>query len=344
MFSTVFNNNDRSCDDLVHAIKNVFCPPNEPEDEAWYDYGRVKGMQLFARTVCAAVDAYYDYIDDVHKPQWNHILQMLRSLCHSDQNEEDDQLEEYLSQLRGMQPGDSCILPFLKYRTAIIFRKQDHRTLYEEIPNEVFDDGQFQSELGNFLRCINSKGSDTPQARYNDIATFRPQYTIQFLSGILRAVGRPAEVNHCAKRVHQAWYRSKEWFFIQVAVKSSLGRSPLRRTAYKTFMLFFVLNLANYAANTSCSSNLLHLMKLGASVPKWLSDAVMQTCTRFSQILDKCIQAQIVQRMSPPWNPSQLDLTRDIQLSLSHSSKYLFSSLTNHGPNPPNSHVLHLPI
>lgn len=108
-------------------------------------------------------------------------------------------------------------------------------------------------------------------------------------------------------------------------------------------------NLANHAANASLSSYLLHLMstkilrrfrKLGTSVPEWLSDSVMQTCARLSDTLDnRCKQAQIVQRASPLWNPSQLDLTRDIQLPLPHCSEYLSTSLTNHGTNPLNTPV-----
>ena len=227
-----------------------------------------------------------------------------------------------------------------------------------QIPNEVFHDPQFQSELANFLHAINGWNSDD-HTRWHE---YRPRYTTQLLTGILRTVGRPAEVTHIAKRVvrrvggwHNKRYRSEPWFFIKVTIQSSLDRSPLGRAAYKKFMLFFISNLANYAANTSLSSNLFHLMaakilrrfrKLGAtSVPKLLSDSVMQTCTRLSDALDsRCIQAKIIQRASPPWNPSQLDLTRDIQLSLPHCSEYLSRPPTNHGTNSLNTPVLHSPL
>ncbi|KAF8550407.1 hypothetical protein OG21DRAFT_1446652 [Imleria badia] len=338
-------------------------------------------MDLFARTVCTAADAYYDYVDDVHKPQWNHVVQLLCDLRHS------YRAEEYLSQLREMKPGDGCIPHLRSYETAIIFRKQDRCTLYElfelnpfvdsgalekvirsypeltiEIPNEVFHDGQFQSELANFLSCINSRNSQSHTEWCKDAEKDMPvRYTTELLSGILGTVGRPAEVAHFAKRVvrrvrglDNTWYRQEVWFLTKVVIQSSLERSLLGRVAYKIFMLFLMLNLANYAANTSLSSDLLYLMstkilrrfrKLGTSVPKWLSDAVLQTCNRLSDILDsRCIQAQIAQRTSPPWSPSHLDLTRDIQLSLPHCSEYLSSSLANYGPDSPNIPVLHHPI
>ena len=412
MFSSIFNNN-RSCDnlsqtsDLEYVINHVFFPVNEPEDKR-KDRDRGEAMGLFTHTVCAAVDVYCNYVDDVHKLQWNHIVQMLRSLCHSVQSDSED--IDHLSQLREMQPGgmlsvllsisclesiDNCVLPFLYYEAAIIFRKQDHCVLYEplelnpvvdngplekvihsypelsiEIPDEVFHNGQFQSELANFLRCINSRSFDSQWEWYKDITKFRPRYTIQLLSGILRAVGRHAEATQVTKRVvrrvrnrhhvstlhrerdwQRTWDRSEEWFLVRLVVQSSLDRSPPGRAAYKTFMLFLMLNLANYAAHTSLSSDLLHLMstkilrrfrKLGTSIPKWLPKVVMETCTHLSDILDsRCIQAQIVQRVS--WNPSQLNLSRDIQLSLPCCSEDVSSSPTNHGPLPLVTPVLHCP-
>ena len=270
----------------------------------------------------------------------------------------------------------------MSYDTAIIFRRQDCCTLFEvfelefvycgatrvypelaiEIPNEVFHDGQFQFKLANFLHRINSRDSDSHAKWYKDNATRVPRYTKGLLTGILRTVGRPVEVTHIAKhvvppapgRMRNPWRRSRFWVLIKVAIRSSLDRSPLGRAAYKPFMLFFMSNLANHAANASLSSDLLYLMstkilrrfrKLGPSVPEWLSDSVMQTCTRLSDTLDnRCMQAQIVQRTSPLWNPSQLDLTRDSQLSLPHCSEYLSSSLTNHGTNPLDTHVFHPPL
>ena len=396
MFSSVFNNNSSRGDpsqtsDLEYVINHVFFPVNKPEDEKRYR-DPDKRTRLFAHTVCAAVDAYYDYVDDVHKSQWDRIVQMLRGLrWHSNRS-------EFLSQLREMQPGgmllvsfstscsesiDSCLFPFTHYETAIIFRKHDQCTLYEafelnpfvdkgalekvirpypeltlEIPNEVFHDGEFQCELADFLSSINSRNSDQHAEWYKDRAKYGPRYTTQLLSGILGAIGRPAEVTRVAKRVvrrvrglDNTWYRSEEWFLMKVVIQSSLDRSLRGRTAYKMFMLFLMLNLAKYGANASLSSDLLHLMsvkilrrfrKLGTSVPKWLAEAATQICTHLSDILDnRCIEAQILQRSSHSWNLSQLDLTRDIQLPLPRCSEYLSTSLIIHIPNSPDTPVLH---
>ena len=269
--------------------------------------------------------------------------------------------------------------------TAIIFRKQDRCTLYEvfelnpvvadgaleklirwypelaiEIPDEVFHDEEFQSELANFFRCMNDRSSELNSYEYSQSTKYG---SIKLLSGISHAVGRPAEITPISKRVvrrvptlRYVWDRSEEWFLVKVAIQLSLDRSSLGRATYKMFMLFFMLNLANHAAGTCLSSDLLHLMsakiirrfrKLGTSVPKWLADAVMQTCTRLSDILDnRCMRAQIVQHASLPWNPLRLDLdlTLGTQLSLHRCSKYLSSSLVHHGTNPHNPPVFHHPI
>ena len=350
------------------------------------------------RTVCAAIHGYYAYIDDFQKPQWNRIIQMLQGYGWYRSEEylsllrglkPGGTLSGSLSESFSESILDSCIFHFPYYETAAIFTKQDCCTLYElfelhpfdeegalevihsypdliiEIPNEVFHDKQFQCELADFLDSINSRSFDS-HTDWNKGAEsiFASRYTTQLLSGILRTVGRLAEVPHVSKHVVRPVHRSgntqarsNEWFLLKLVIQTTLDRSLPGGVAYKTFMLFFVVNLAKYAINkfnTSLSSNLLHLMsvkilrrfrKLGASVPKWLSDAVMLTCTRISDILDdRCIQAQIAQRTSPPWNLSQLDLTQDIQLSLSRCSKHLSGSLTHSGPNSSNAPVLHSPI
>ena len=102
MFSSVFNDNNRRhrTSDLVYVINHVFVPVNEPGPE-----GRLSsdGGPLLGHTVLAAAYAYCEYIDDSHKPQWYHIVQMLSDLC--DFPYYCCPPEKILSQLRGMKPG-----------------------------------------------------------------------------------------------------------------------------------------------------------------------------------------------------------------------------------------------
>ena len=226
-----------------------------------------------------------------------------------------------------------------------------------EIPNIVFDDKDFLSELVNFLVHMNDddlvattsrKGQSFP---FTD--THHPRYVTELLTGILRSVGRPADIARISKRVGDdvvwndtkllPWRRSSLWLLIRVALQTTLDRSPRGHETYKEFVLFFMCRLAEEEICANLPSDLLHSMsakisrrlrKLGSSAPDWLSYTVLQACTCLRSIIeDRWRETQATQRVSPLWSPSQLNLNRDIRLSLSGSRHYLRKSLANYRVN-----------
>ena len=227
-----------------------------------------------------------------------------------------------------------------------------------EVPNTIFDDENFLSELVNFLLHMNDDDlSDTAATMPKRVSnapdvrdTTHPRYITELLTGILRSVGRPVEVFRVSKRIgddvrvtkkgSRPWRRSPLWLLIRVALQTTLDRSILGRVAYKEFMLFFMCCLAKEKISANLSNDLLQFMsakisrrlqKLGSSAPDWLSHVVLETCTSLRSTLDKrWSQVQAAHRVSPHWNPSQLDLGRDTQLPLSHSSDFLSDYLANH--------------
>lgn len=106
MFASVFNDTNRFCDyqksDLEHVIHHVFYPVNAPVYSHRSD-SEDAAMQLSAQTACVAVYAYCDHIEDFRKPQWDQIVQMLRSFRHGHRS------EEYFFKLRGMKPGGTSL-------------------------------------------------------------------------------------------------------------------------------------------------------------------------------------------------------------------------------------------
>ena len=226
-----------------------------------------------------------------------------------------------------------------------------------EVPNPLFNDYDFISELVGFLFHMNddnlrdavpTMGKEEPITP-NVWDTAHPRYITELLTGILRSVGRPVEVARITKRVgddvrvaangYRPWRRSPLWLLIRVALQTTLDRSNLGRVAYKEFILFFMCCLAKEKICTALSNDLLQFMsakisrrlrKLGSSVPDWLSHTVLETCTSLRSTLEKrWSQVQAAQRASPPWNPSRLDLSRDVQLSLLDSRNYLANCLTH---------------
>ena len=219
----------------------------------------------------------------------------------------------------------------------------------------MFHEKSFLSELANFLVHMNDDILDTtPESRkaQSTIVETRdathPRYITELLTGVLRGVGGPADIIRISKRVADdvvwnnsklPWRRSSLWLVIRVALQTSLDRSNQGHDIYKEFMLFFLCRLAQEKLCEDFPSAVLHAMsakisrrsrKLGSSVPDWLSRIALQTCSSLRSILEtRWEQVQAVQHVSPAWTPSQLDLTRDIQLSFLRSGDYIGNALAH---------------
>ena len=153
----------------------------------------------------------------------------------------------------------------------------------------------------------------------------------KLLTNILRGVGRSTEVPRITKCVHSharsgLWQRSSLWLLIKVAIQTSLDHGGVGRVYYKSFMLHFMCYLAKHSINANLSSCLLHaisvkilrrLRKLGASSPDWLYDMVLKTNASLREILEtRWKEVEAPHPLPSLWEPSQLDLDGDMQLSL----------------------------
>ena len=224
-----------------------------------------------------------------------------------------------------------------------------------EIPNAVFDDTVFRSELANFLVCMNEDMLDTSTGNLvSDHSVFErrdttdPRHITELLTGILRGVGRPAlAVVRVTKRIGDdvlissgsalPWRRSSLWLLIRVAIQTTLEPFPQGHDSYKAFIAFFLARLAEDGIRADLPNDLLYFMstkisrrlrKLGPLAPLWLTDAVLDTCRRIRGLLDdRWEQVQVSGRASPPHTFSSLDLAQDCQLSLRCSHEYLAKCL-----------------
>jgi hypothetical protein len=231
-----------------------------------------------------------------------------------------------------------------------------------EIPNAVFADTVFRSELANFLVRMNEDVLDTTEGTLRTEATASerrdtadPRHITELLTGILRGVGRPAaSVVRVTKRIGDdvvissasplPWRRSSLWLLVRVAIQTTLEPFRQGRDSYKCFMIFFLARLTEDAMRADLSSDLLYFMstkisrrlrKLGALAPGWLTEAVLATCSCVREVLDgRWEQVQDVQRTSPPHVFSELNLAGDVQLSLKCSQEYLAKCLLNHDTVP----------
>ncbi|KAF8554288.1 hypothetical protein OG21DRAFT_1497164 [Imleria badia] len=364
---------------LEYIITHVFCPLRLPGAD---DHTYANDQELIAAVVDAA-NEYSRVVADTGQSEWPAIARMLENLAATVQSARLD-INRVISQLEKMQSGDVLSFFIRAQNASVVLQKEKDVTVYAafelspragpvimtrgkllcsypgpaiEIPNAVFSDAVFRSELANFLVCMNedmldaSTGSlmlDPTAFERRDTAD--PRHITELLTGILRGVGRPATaVVRVTKRIGDdvvvsggsplPWRRSSLWLLIRVAIQTTLEPSAQGHDSYKGFIIFFLARLAEEAIRGDLPNDLLYFMstkisrrlrKLGPLASCWLTDAVLDTCRRIRGVLDdRWEQVRASERASPPHVFSVLNLSQDVELSLSCSREYLAKCLLN---------------
>ncbi|KAI6138903.1 hypothetical protein BKA82DRAFT_4459887 [Pisolithus tinctorius] len=355
---------------LEYKITHVFCPLQLPDGD---DHSHSNDLALSEAVRDSAFD-FYRNLGYFEKYHWECVKKLLQNLCKAMYCH---QLQEsrVASQLESMTVGDVVTYLIRAQNAAVVFRRGAEETIAESfevsptvaavigscgklvcsypgpaiaVRNVIFDDAVFRPELAHFLCEMNKDNLATPTTRKagstvsEEQDTAHPRYITELLTGILRAVGRPAEVQRINKRigddvvwcdVRLPWRRSSLWLMIRVVLQTMLAGNGLGLDGYKTFMLFFMNGLAGEALDAGMSDDVLHwisakisrrLTKLGESAPDWLTAAVLETCTKIRNLLDgRWKQAQERDALTPIWKPHSLDFSADMQLSLHTSQKYI---------------------
>ncbi|KAG1816760.1 uncharacterized protein BJ212DRAFT_1480619 [Suillus subaureus] len=213
------------------------------------------------------------------------------------------------------------------------------------VPDTNIDNATFATELANFLVCMDQDVLDAAATRKKAKSTVlekrdtsHPRYITELLTGILRGLGSIADVPRIRKRIGDdvlwdsvklPWRRSPLWLVIRVALQTTLERSALGRTTYKSFMLFFMARLTTLALGYGLSNDILHFMsakiacrlfKLGSSASLELSQMVNKATSDVRSVLEERWRSvQNMQQISPLWAPETLLALRDTHLSLNTS-------------------------
>ncbi|KAN0080270.1 hypothetical protein V8E55_009836 [Tylopilus felleus] len=314
---------------LRYIVTHVFCPLqlHDGNDDS------VLNDRSLVRAIASVARRHSDHVGKADMHQWHCISRMLDNLSASVQFEILDE-SQTVSQLTSMNVGDVLAFLVRAQNAAVLFRKQETCTIFEsfevspkaqdvmttrgklicsypgpaiEIPNTVFEDESFLSELANFLVRMNVDVLDAaPTSRKaqstvtEERDTTHPRYITELLTGILRSVGRPADIVRITKRVGDdvvwnhselPWRRSSLWLLIRVAIQTSLDQSTQGHDMYKQFMLFFMCRLANDKIVLDLPNDLLQSMlakisrrfrKISSSAPDWLSRTALQTYIELS--------------------------------------------------------------
>ncbi|KAG1816740.1 uncharacterized protein BJ212DRAFT_1480599 [Suillus subaureus] len=228
------------------------------------------------------------------------------------------------------------------------------------VPDTNIDNATFPAELANFLVHMDEDVLDAAATRTKAKSTIleerdttHPRYITELLTGILRGLGSIADVPRIRKRIGDdvlwdsaklPWRRSPLWLVTRVALQTTLERSALGRTTYKSFILFFMARLTTIALDHDLSNDILHFMsakiarrlfKLRSSASPELSQMLHKVTSDVRRILEeRWGSVQGAQRASPHWAPETLRVLQDTHLSLNTSREYIRQALQNEHSSP----------
>ncbi|KAL4070379.1 hypothetical protein J3A83DRAFT_4390668 [Scleroderma citrinum] len=213
---------------LQYKITHVFFPLQLPSE----DDHSLSNDRALSEAAYASALTYAEHLSGPEKLLWQHIVRMLHGFNDTIAL---DALDERLviSQLQSMSIGDVLTYFIRAQNAAVIFRKLADETLAESfevspcakavmntrgklvcsypgpaiaVPNEVFGDSLFASELAHFLVRMSSDNLDVaPMTRKAGSMVveerMHPRYITELLTGILRGVGRPVDIQRISKRI-----------------------------------------------------------------------------------------------------------------------------------------------
>ncbi|KAL6306962.1 hypothetical protein BKA93DRAFT_878262 [Sparassis latifolia] len=361
-------------EELAYIANHIFFPPKVPQK---CDQSRENDRAMCV-VVCRFAKQYRE-CPGVHRARWDPMIRMLDNLRQIE-GYEALPAENIGGQITCMHVGESVVFYIRAQNAAIVVRKFAQEFVFESfevapsaadvmkatgkllcsypgpaiaVPKDTVEDVHFVKELSSFLAQMSVDELDSAATTRKAGSTVvekrdsaSPGYITQLLTGILRGVGRPADVNRISKRINDdvlwkdaylPWRRSPLWLVIRVALQTSLGRANAL-SEYKSFMVFFMSRLLRLTVREQFASDRLYcfraklsrrLYKLGSSAPLFISQEVKEAVDETeSHLQQRWRKIQEQQAVSPPWSPSTLDLQTDTHLTLSNSRDYISKCLT----------------
>lgn len=216
-------------------------------------------------------------------------------------------------------------------------------------------DPTFLRELASFLEKMkrDSLEQATPKSSKGgskvseERETTHPKFITEMLTGILRAIGGPADVERIQKKIADdvlwdnariPWRRSALWLVVRVALQTSLKSPTHGHSQYKSFMVFFMAKVLELALEQGLASDILFVMnaklsrrvyKAREAIPVFVLDKALGVGKQAYEVLNsRWVQTQKDHSKAPDWNPQDLSFAQDTQLTMHNSKDYLREIMT----------------
>ncbi|KAF8420356.1 hypothetical protein EV426DRAFT_675169 [Tirmania nivea] len=236
------------------------------------------------------------------------------------------------------------------------------------LPTATFRDKQFLAEFTTCLIAMNEElPTDLPSPKASKAGikiseirdTVSPMYITEFLTGVLRGLGRAADTTRICKRIADEvlwdnaripWRRSPLWLVFRVSLHTTLfqpARDPGdQSTEYKILMLYLMAAAMEGAASLegTSSEKLAHMCrklgrraaKLDGKLPEELLQIVSQAVHNGLAVLRRrfeYIRARTVLRLE--WFPHRFNVQDETNLTMKNSRDYIRRALHRYNnPSP----------
>ncbi|KAF5344411.1 hypothetical protein D9758_015463 [Tetrapyrgos nigripes] len=369
---------------LDYVAYHVFLPPKLPQKD---DY-TIANETALCRTVLQSATKYLhsEHVEERHRSDWRILVGMLDHLAQSQSTEgmDGNMLENAFLTMRS---GDVRAFLVREQNAGVIFKKSVDDIVYEAFevrpPAEKvmsvqgklsysypgpaiavtlhhFENPHFLQQLSSFLVQMDTDTLDsaaTSRKAETDIIEERdsahPRYISSLLTGVLRGLGKPADVLRIRKRIadevlwdkaQHPWRRSMVWLVIRVALQTHfalLGDND----EYKVFMILLMCDVLEDAVKARFVNDMLFTMrvkiairvsKLGASVPDHVLERAKDVAAKVETLLQtRFAKLREEQAQSPPWDGAALQskAEADTHLTMPKSRQYLLDVLSRKGGN-----------
>ncbi|KZP03932.1 hypothetical protein FIBSPDRAFT_844484, partial [Athelia psychrophila] len=354
---------------LEYIAHHAFFPPRLPQKDD-YEIGHEEAL---CSSMFQSAIKYMERVAAQDRDQWDGIAKMLKHL-RGTQGSNALSEEEIRRSIADMQLADVLALYIRAQNAGLIIRKLDDASIFESfevslpnaeviaaqgkilrcfpgpaiaVPHNTANNPSFIRELSSFLVKMHVDVIDPPTttkagSTVKEVRdTTAPHHITQLLTGILRGMGRPAEVQRVQKRIAEdvlwkdafaPWRRSPIWLVIRVALQTSLtGENG--KDSYKSFMLFALAAMLQDTLAADFPSDMLFCMrskicrrlyKLGSAVPLFVQEKVQEVAEATERLLQERWKAEQMQKVATvAWAPQNLNISEDTTLSLHKSGDYL---------------------
>lgn len=229
--------------------------------------------------------------------------------------------------LRCSYPGPAIVVDLHKVKDTTFL--QEFTSFVEKMKRDRLEQAMPKSSKA---------GSEVSEER----DTAHPKFITEMLTGILRAIGDPADIERIQKRIADdvlwdnakiPWRRSALWLVVRVALQTSLKSSAHGHTQYKAFMVLFMVRILELALRQGLASDILFVMnaklsrrvyKTRNTLPVFVLDKALEVGKQAYEVLNlRWEQAQKDHSKSPDWSPQDLQFVQDTQLTMHNSRAYL---------------------